>query len=245
VQPISIAGQTGPLYEMSGQNPSSGDKTAILAAILRKEGTAWFFKIVGDTKLVEQQKETFVGYLKNFDFATKPADASAQTPELPPNHPPLSVAARETAPPRPNPDRPKWNVPAGWREIDGGQFLIGKFIIVGADNSQASVNVSMSAGDGGGLAGNVNRWRRQLGLNEVAAPEIQKSVKAIDAGAAKATLVELEGIDAQTGKAARLVAMVVPGKSETWFYKLMGAMPVVDREKDNFIKFVQSTKYEK
>jgi hypothetical protein len=134
-------------------------------------------------------------------------------------------------------------VPSGWRELDGGQFLVAKFVVPGSDNSQAIVNVSMSAGNGGGVSANVNRWRKQVGLSELAESAVGKIVQPINAGSAKASLVELSGADSQNGKKVRMIAMIVPEKSQTWFYKLTGATTVVDRQKDAFIKFVQTSKY--
>ena len=38
----------------------------------------------------------------------------------------------------------------------------------------------------------------------------------------KGTVVDMTGTDAKTGKKARLVGIISPQLSETWFYKLMG-----------------------
>jgi hypothetical protein len=127
--------------------------------------------------------------------------------------------------------------------VDGGQFLVAKFVIPGATNSQAIVNVSLSAGNGGGLAANVNRWRKQVGLSELSESAVSDAVKQVNVGDAKASLVELTGADSQSGNATRMLALVVPDKSQTWFYKLTGATPLVDQEKEAFINFVQTAKY--
>ena len=245
--PVDVAGQAAQLYDIDGKNTGSGEKTRILAAILRKDSTAWFFKMTGDDGLVAQQKTAFVEYLRTFQFpstTSKTADAS-QPAELPPNHPPLgatsltgqpSTGAAQTAQ-----DRPTWTVPPGWREVDGGQFLVAKFVVPGENNSQAAVNVSMSAGDGGGLTGNVNRWRQQLGLNQLTESAVNELVTRIDAGPAKASFVDMTGADPRTGDKARVIAAVIPQGSRTWFYKLMGPIPTVNGEKDSFLKFVQTS----
>jgi hypothetical protein len=101
----------------------------------------------------------------------------------------------------------------------------------------------MSAGNGGGISANVNRWRKQVGLSELSESAVSDAVKQVDAGSGKASLIELTGTDLQSGKATRMLAMIVPDKSQTWFYKLTGATPLIDREKDTFIQFVQTAKY--
>jgi hypothetical protein len=241
-QPVEVAGQSGQLFEQAGKAAGSDDLTRILAVIFRKDGTAWFFKMTGNDDLVAKQKPVFVGFLKTLNFQ----QASAQ-PELPPSHPPIesgSIASAKTpAPPTSNSGRPTWQVPAGWQEAPAGQFLVAKFNIAGDANAQAAVNVSMSAGDGGGLAANVNRWRGQLGLPALSPADLSSAVQSLDLPSGKAMLVEMNGTDARTGQASHLVGAIVPKGTQTWFYKLMGNQAVVDREKKAFTNFVETAKY--
>lgn len=83
-QAVEVGGQAAQLYDLAGQNPGSGDKDRILAAVLRREGVAWFFRMTGDDELVAQQKPAFVEFLKSVSFAAAPAQT-----ELPPSHPPI------------------------------------------------------------------------------------------------------------------------------------------------------------
>jgi hypothetical protein len=101
----------------------------------------------------------------------------------------------------------------------------------------------MSAGEGGGVVGNVNRWRKQIGLNEVSGDEAAKLASPVDVGAAKASLVDMSGTDPRTGSKTRLMAMIVPRDGQTWFYKLMGDEQLVEREKTAFTQFVRSVQY--
>jgi hypothetical protein len=246
-QPVEIGGQNGQLYDLAGTNPGSGDKVRMLVAVLRREGTAWFFKMTGDDELVAQQKPAFVSFLKSLTFGGGgPAMASPAASELPPSHPP--IPSQGTAPfaagtGGAGPAKPDWQVPSGWQEVAGGQFLVAKFTLSGPASAQAAVNVSSSVGDGGGLLANVNRWRGQLGLAPMADADLQQQAKALETTAGKAAVVEMAGTDGRTGQPARLVGVMVPQGGRTWFYKLMGDGQVVEREKDAFTKFVQSVKY--
>ena len=240
-QPVTVAGQPAALYEQAG------DAIRILAVIQHREGTAWFFKMTGDSQLVAQSKPAFVDFLQSVHFingATSLAQSPAAPGELPAGHPDLS-GPRPAAVPAvlSNEGKPSWTVPVGWQEVSGGQFLIAKFIIAGADNAQAAVNVSSSAGNGGGLAANVNRWRKQLGLSELAGDELAKSVQSITTAAGPATLVEMAGTDARTSQPAALVGIMVLRPEQAWFFKLMGAPAVVNTQKDRLIEFVRGVKY--
>ncbi|HTL56736.1 MAG TPA: hypothetical protein VL361_13725 [Candidatus Limnocylindrales bacterium] len=240
-EPVQVGGEAGQLYDQAGENPGSGEKTRILVAVARHEGIAWFFKMNGDDELVAQQKQAFVDFLKSVNFSA----GSTQPPGLPPSHPPIGNAgtvAAQAAPQNSGPGKPGWQVPAGWQEVAGGQFLVAKFLVSGADNAKATVNVSSAAGDGGGLTGNINRWRGQLRLSPLSEAEIGKLVTPVDSAGGKAMFVDMTGTD-PSGQKARLIGAIIPEGSQTWFYKLMGNEQLVDREKDAFAKFVQTAKY--
>ena len=172
--------------------------------------------------------------------------AGAQA-QLPPSHPPIDaggmMAQAGSAVASSGQAKPNWQVPSGWKEIPAGQFLVAKFALPGGGGEPAAVNVSMAAGDGGGLLANLNRWRGQLGLAPVAEADLATQVQSLDVPGGKATLADISGQDARTGQKARLLAVVVPQSGDTWFYKLMGNAQVVQQEKDAFLKFVQGVKY--
>ena len=241
---VQVGAEEGKLYDMAGQNAGSGEKNRMIAGIVRRPDGAWFFKMVGDDAIVAEQKSAFVDYLKSFSF-TGLGGAATQDAQLPPSHPPIGniSPAAAAAAPSSGEGKPEWQVPAGWKEIDGGQFLVAKFMLNGSDNSQAAVNVSMSAGDGGGVLGNVNRWRGQLGLNPLSQAEVDKLVSSVDIEGGKAMLVDMSGTDMKSGAKTRLVGAIVPKGQQTWFYKLMGPAQLVEQQKDAFARFVQSVKY--
>jgi hypothetical protein len=246
-QPVEVGGEKGQIYDLAGKNPGSGDPTRIVAAIVRKEGTAWFFKMTGDDVLVAKQKTVFLDYLKTFNWQSTSEPVASAEPTLPPSHPPIGnlPATGQGAPPvapAADPQRPEWQAPASWKEIDGGPFLISKFAIAG-EAGEAAVNVSMSAGAGGGLAANVNRWRGQLGLADLSNDQLADQATSVDIPGGKATFVDMAGTDVKSSQKARLIAAVVPRGQQTWFYKLMGTPATVEANKDAFMSFVKGVKY--
>lgn len=78
-QPVEIAGQPAKLYEQAGTNPDSGARGRSLAAITRREGVAWFFKMTGDDGLVAEQKPAFIEFLKSVSFPAAGAAGQART----------------------------------------------------------------------------------------------------------------------------------------------------------------------
>ena len=249
-QPVELAGQPAALYEQNGENPA-GEPTRILAVVQHRDGMAWFFKMTGDSQLVAQEKSAFVEFLKSVQFVAGEATAmrpAAPAPigdgSLPAGHPDISGVPPGAANVGvSSAGRPQWAVPSSWKEVPGGQFLVAKFTITGEGNAQAAVNVSSSAGNGGGLAANVNRWRKQLGLGELSNDELAKVAKVIETTSGRATLVEMNGQDARSGQPTSLVGVMVVQPGQAWFYKLMGDAPIVAAQKDAFTKFVQEVKY--
>jgi hypothetical protein len=238
---VVTGGEPAQLYDLAGQNSGSGAAERILGVIQHRDDMAWFFKMTGDADLVEQQKPAFVAFLKSVQFAAAPAQTA-----LPPGHPAIGdtgMGASPTTAPVSSEGKPNWQVPASWQEVSGGQFLVAKFMLTGDGGATAAVNVSSSAGEGGGLIGNINRWRGQLGQAPLSDDDANKSVTAIDVAGGKASLVDMSGTDARTGQPARLVGVIVPQSGQTWFYKLMGDAKVVESQKAAFTQFVQGVKY--
>ena len=242
---VVIAGQDSDLFDIAGSGSDGSGAQRIIASVLHREDTAWFFKIIGDADLVEKNKPAFVSFLKSVQFGAN-APATMDLSQLPPSHPaiPGMNAGNATTPAPAAGNPPTWTVPAGWQSAPLTQFLLAKFSIAGDGGAKAAVNVSSLTDDGGGLLANVNRWRQtQLGLDEVDQSGLGKLVSAFDANGSQASLVDFTGTDSKTGKPARLIGVVLPLVGQTWFYKLMGDPEIVAQQKDAFLKFIQSAKY--
>ena len=238
---VEVAGKPAALYDLAGTTPGSGDPAGILGAILHGDDAVWYFKMTGDPAVVEKQKANFIAFLKSVDFGKLAAPSTLDMSKLPPSHPAIP-GLEAAAPAADNGDHPAWTVPAGWQPGQLTQFLIARYVINGDGGATAAVNISQLAGDGGGLAANVNRWHGQLGQPPASDDDLAK-LSTIDASGVKAIVADISGTDLRANKPARLVGVVVPVGGATWFYKLMGDATVVEQQKDAFIKFVQSVKY--
>jgi hypothetical protein len=259
---IEAAGQPADLYDIAGTSPGSGEESRILATILHREDMAWFFKMTGDGALVAKNKAAFIAFLKAVEFGAPSAPAAFEmNQQLPPSHPaiPGMEASQQLPPSHPaipgmgmgggapvaTPaagDKPTWTIPTGWQEGPLAQFLVAKYVIVGAGEAKAEVNVSSLTGDGGGMLANINRWRGQLGQTPASEADIA-NLPTMDASGTKASIVEIAGTNPRTGKPAQLIGIVLPLGGQTWFYKLMGDAEVVAAQRDALVKFVQSAKY--
>jgi len=240
---VDIGGAPGKMFDMAGKS-ATGETIRIVTAMAHRGEMSWFYKLQGDDALVLSNKEKFIAFLKSVKIEETPAAGA-----LPADHPPIARpgampgAVTTQRPPKPREGGPTWTVPTGWKEIDGGQFLFTKFVIAGNAGAQATVNVSMSAGDGGGLLPNVNRWRGQLGQGGWSEAELKKNAQEIEVAGGKATYLELAGTDSSTEKPAATLGAQVVRDGRTWYYKLMGEPALVAAQKENFVSFVKGVKY--
>lgn len=237
--PVDIGGVPGKMFDMSGKS-GVGATIRIITAMMHRGEQSWFFKLQGDDELVTAQKQNFVTFLKSVKIEEGAASA------LPDGHPPIAggvTTAKPAAPVAAREGGPSWTVPAGWTEVSGGQFLFAKFTIAGASGATAAVNVSTSAGDGGGLAANVNRWLGQIGKSPWSEGELQKNAKDVDVAGGKATFIEMSGTDGRTSQPAMIVGAMTTRNGAAWFYKLMGEPKLVEAQREAFTKFVKEVKY--
>jgi hypothetical protein len=234
-EPVTIDSMKGRLYDISG--PSG--RTVV--ASLPRHGATWFFKMRGDKETVADAKPVFLEFLQSVHFSAAgseaPTDASLEGAVASP-HGNLAAAPAEGSG-----DEPKWTPPANWTEKTPGHMIFKSYSAANGRGKTASVNISFFPGDVGGAFANVNRWRAQLGLPPVGQDKLDSVTQPLDTAGGRATLVDFAGRDPRTGQAARLVAVMVPHGDNTWFYKLSGDGPVVEEEKENFVKFVQTVRY--
>jgi len=223
---LPIGPATGRLLEMNDEAGGSSSNR-LLVAMVTHEGVSWFFKMSGDTPLVAAEKPAFLEFLRTLTFHPGTPETGGSTP----------VARNDP------PAKPAWTVPAGWQEVPPTAMLLAKFIASGEAGTKAEITVSVFPGSTGGLLANVNRWRGQLGLASATEKELEKLTAPLAHAEGQATLVDMSGTDAKSGQKTRLIGAVMPHHDETWFYKLMGDERVAGREKDAFVKFVQSVNY--
>ena len=127
----------------------------------------------------------------------------------------------------------KWTLPDTW-ELSPKKSAMRLATFTIKDNADLEISVSRFPGDVGGDLANVNRWRRQIGLAPVAAPDLQKEFELIESKAGKAKLVDISNADKQ------MLAVIFPLKGNTYFFKLNGKKDTVSKQKDSMIKLIKS-----
>ena len=230
---VTIGDAPGELYDMVSTEPVLGEsKARVMIALLQQDDVVWYFKMGGEDDSVRNEKPKFLQFLKSVQFDY--SDHSESVGQF------TSTNVKEAPGPA---AKPVWEVPPAWKEAPPTQMLLAKFLLPGEGARKAEVTVSVFPQDAGGVLDNVNRWRGQLGLAAVGAGELPNLTKPLEASESKGILVDMSGTDPKTGQKARLIAAILPQGDRTWFYKLMGDEQVAEREREAFVKFVQTAKH--
>jgi hypothetical protein len=216
---VDLGGETGKLFEITGKREvetsagtTNSEVMSVVTVFVHHPDGTWFYRLAGDPALVGQQKPAFLDFVKTIKI--KEGAASMSQPE--------SVA-----------NNFNWQVPKGWKVEAAGQMQVARFA-VGASGSKAEVFVSVFPSDTGGTLANVNRWRRQLGLQETDESQLSQLVSPLDPNDPQSMLVDM------SNGTKRLLGAVVLRNGQYWFYKLLGDTGVVGPEKDNFVAFAKS-----
>lgn len=138
----------------------------------------------------------------------------------------------------PDPKPLTFQAPKNWKAIDPGQISLARFEIE-RKNRVASMAVTALAGQAGGLAANINRWRAQIQLDPVTDDEALKAAQPIKVDGALGHAVHLTGPDES------ILAAAVTLADRTWFFRLKGPNNLVTEEKAAFQQFLKSVRFAK
>jgi hypothetical protein len=234
--PVAVGTNNAELYDIVSTEPVLENKKArVLIALYNPGDGLWIFKMSGHDDLVTREKPAFASFLQSISI-----DKSSGTPR--PRF--ASTNARKIAGSQTDtPVKPSWTVPPGWREEPPSQMLLGKFSVHGDSGAKAEVTVSAFPGDVGGLLANINRWRGQVGLNDIAESDLSSNVTALDLPGNKATMIDVSGVNPRNGQKTRLIGAIIPREGKTWFFKLSGDEQVAEKEKAAFVKFIQTVQF--
>lgn len=221
VQQLSTASGKLALVDLAGE-PEGGDikkDGRIIAAIASDERSTAFYKMRGNPELVGKEKENFLNWIRT----SRSTNAS-------------EPAGNTTQPP-PEPEAPniKWEVPAHWSPGPPSAMRYASF--VSGETEKADISVITFPGEGGGDLDNVNRWRQQIGLPPLEASGLDAIVSPLAAAEIKFSTVDLDGATSRT------IAAWTRQEGRVWFFKLTGPKQAVERERPNFVKFVQSVRF--
>ena len=133
----------------------------------------------------------------------------------------------------------KWELPDGWGEGSPSTMRYASFAATEDNGEKVDISIVTFPGDGGSDLDNVNRWREQIGLAGVAAGELNSIIAPFQGEQINFSTADMIGPNSRT------LAAWVRRDGRSWFFKLTGPTSAVEKEKLNFVKFLQSIRFEK
>lgn len=210
-----------------------GEAVRLVGSIIQVgDGQTWFVKTIGESDMVEPLMEDLAAFSASFhihdsheghDHASHAEETPAPDPAPESNADSVEDAASSDQHPS------DWAQPAEWTVEEGASSIL---MAAYLSESGGRITLTSLMGEGGGVLGNINRWRDQLGLPVMASLD-EMEMKDLGNGA---LLVDLVAPD-QSG---RMAAGIVPADGHTLFFKLTGSVDAVEAELDRFEAYIDA-----
>lgn len=139
----------------------------------------------------------------------------------------------------PHSDSPSmtWTAPDSWKIIpNANRFDRARYEVGDADGEKAIATVT--AGIGGSVPMNVNRWRGQLGLGAASEDELRAAAIPVATPDSNGVIFDISATDGSR----KILAAILPIPSDTYFIKLDGPGTIVDAQREAFMEMVNSCK---
>ena len=205
--------------------PKNGDPAKdgrIIAAMGTTNDSTLFFKMRGNAELTEAQKAEFIKWVAAVCNGQLKSNTTPTQPESP-----GQATNRQV----------KWETPATWKETPPSSMRYASFNALAPNGDKVDVSIVTFPGDGGSDADNVNRWRQQLGLPPADENTIRSAIIPVQTPDATYSTVDISGNNVGT------IAAWTRRNGHVWFFKATGPSSALQREKPNFVKFVQSVRF--
>jgi hypothetical protein len=173
-----------------------------------------------------------------------PATPAKETANaLPPGHPPVGSPSNVNATPF------ELTAPAGWQSRPATGMRKAEFLITEGGQSATMTAIDFPASAGPMMAdpvANLNRWRVEVGLPELAPDAANAAMVPIQVGGADGKFMAVipdakEPAQSQANRGT-LAAMVRRGNT-IWFFKLWGDRDLVTAQRNNFESLLKSVRF--
>lgn len=230
-EPVEIGGIKGDLYDLCNASGivSESVPARVLVAMMVKDNVHWFFRLSGSSNGVEIVKPDFKKYLQTVKILDSPAQE------------PAPGGTGSTGSGQANEASIQLQTPDGWTQLEPTPMALSRYQI-NSDKGTAVVTVTKLEGIAGGLLSNVNRWRGQVNLEPIGEEDLKKNMLQIKTGGGEGFVVDFDG-KSKDGNQTRIIGIVIPQQTQTWFFKMMGEPDTVGANKDKLIKFAEGAKF--
>jgi hypothetical protein len=194
----------------------------IIAAIATTGNSTLFFKMRGNAELAEAQKSDFIKWVA----AVCNGQTETRSPRM------AAMPPRDAGAPQ-----IKWKTPEAWIEVTPSSMRYASFSASDGNGSKIDISVVTFPGDGGSDADNVNRWRQQIALPPIDGSAVTSQVAPLKTADTTFLTTDI------AGDKARTIAAWTRRDARVWFFKMTGPNAAVEKEKPNFVRFIESVRF--
>jgi hypothetical protein len=162
---------------------------------------------------------------------TEPAKKAAET------KPPAD--AKAVAPPKLSFE---YKMPDDWTPLAKLPMFAEAAFTTKQTDTPVTVSVTPMSGPGGDLAGNVDRWRRQLSLAPLSGDDLATATPVYKIDGREGRMVRFAGKN-PAGEPAAITAAMLKDGDKTWIFRMSGAPEAVEKQSETFEKFLSSIKF--
>jgi hypothetical protein len=194
----------------------------IVAAMVTAGNSTLFFKMRGNADLTEAQKGDFIKWVAAV------CDAKNQTgpPQM------ADALPRDSGAPQIH-----WKAPEGWTEVPPSSMRYASFSAPADEGGNVDISIVTFPGDGGSDTDNINRWRGQIGLAPIDANAVTSQIASLNTANTTFSTTDI------AGDKTRTLAAWTRRDGRVWFFKVTGPSAAVEKEKPNFVKFIESVRF--
>ena len=146
-----------------------------------------------------------------------------------------SMATSGGPPPSTSAADPTFDVPEEWSESSGNIFSLCAYMVADGDEQ---VKITVSKLQPSDLLENVNRWRRQIGMEPLDDDaQMNRTLDSIKLGNVSGSYARL------TGEEETILAVVAIYEGMAWFIKLYGENQLAEKQREPFEAFVKSFRF--
>ena len=130
-----------------------------------------------------------------------------------------------------------WDVPGTWKLASNDQFSLRAWT-TGPPTEQARITLGQFPAHSG-IPPQVQRWRRQLGLEQASEKDAMKSVNELKTQNGAGSLATIRG------ESETILAFILPIESNYWIFRFRGTNKIAKANSDVFHRFCESLDYVK
>lgn len=237
---VSLLGQPATLVEGKGHFTGMGDQDQAdwgllgLVQTMRVPGAGGeeqvftaFIKMTGPAGLIDAERAGFQSFYQSLRARPEGSSASA------------GGGATIDSGTSSGDGALAFSVPAGWTDVGASGMRLASLTM----GTGSECYIIRLGGDGGGLAGNVNRWRGQMGLGPLEDAELSR-LPMVPCMGGMATLFDASGsytgMSGENYAQARMLGALIFFPDVSYFVKLVGPAAEVAAEEQKFQAFLTS-----